>query len=296
VAALHGAAGPRGPVTLDDRPAESPVQDEQSQDEQPDQAAPISGGIDQAVNALPGGTEAGILLHGILQRIDFAAVALAKQPDDLLLGVTGKLIEEEVERYRNRLPTWRANLLGDGVAARQAVAAMVFAVLRVPLAGVGRLCDLAPGDLLREMEFFLHVGSMSRSLPKLEAIEATADGFLTGQIDLLVRRGNVCYFIDYKSNLLPGGYDERTVSGEIVLHRYDLQRAIYAAAVTKWLAERGNLALAGAVYLFVRGIEPGDLATQSASIVYHAYANTGQVMHEFDELVSGRLAEQLVGR
>jgi exodeoxyribonuclease V beta subunit len=286
-AALHHAARERGLVTLDDRPAEPPGQDEQT-------AQPAIPPPDET-SALAGGVEAGILLHGVLQRVDFAAVAAASRPQELLGGETGKLIETQVERYRDRLPAWRASQSGDPASAQQAVATMVFATLRVPLAGVGRLCDLPATDVLREMEFFLHVGSMSRSLPKLEAIEATADGFLTGSVDLLARCGKACYLIDYKTNWLPEGYGQVAMEEEMKLHLYKLQRAIYAAAVSKWLKARGGLTLAQADYLFVRGIGDGPNGPQ-AGIVSHSYVDSAQIVREFDELVSGRLAEQLVGR
>lgn len=301
MAFLHGAAAQRGSVTLDDRPAEPAGQDEQPEQSEHPGTEEIATS-DEQISPLPGGVEAGILLHGVLQRIDFAAVAAANRAQDLVGGETGKLIDEYVERYLNRVPAWRAGDL-DAAGVKQAVAAMVFATLRLPLAGVGRLCDLAPTDKLREMEFFLHVGAMSRSLPKLEAVEATADGFLTGSVDLLVRRGNACYLIDYKTNFLAEEYTQAWMDAEMELHRYKLQRAIYAAAVLKWLDGRGGgsgeFTLARADYLFIRGIESesrGSCGSDCAGIVSHPYADSAQIMREFDELVSSRLAEQLVGR
>jgi exodeoxyribonuclease V beta subunit len=293
---VHGAGAQRGLVTLDDRPAEPAGEDEQP--------APVEeiATSDEQISPLPGGVEAGILLHSVLQRIDFAAVAAANRAQDLVGGESEKLIDEQVERYLNRVPAWRAGDL-DAANVKQAVVAMVFATLRAPLAGVGRLCDLAPTDVLREMEFFLHVGAMSKALPKLEAVEATADGFLTGSIDLLVRRGNACYLIDYKTNFLAQGYGQTAMDAEMELHRYKLQRAIYAAAVLKWLDGRsgggGALTLARADYLFIRGIgseSRGSCGSDCPGIVSHTYADSAQIMREFDELVSSRLAEQLVGR
>jgi hypothetical protein len=47
--------------------------------------------------------------------------------------------------------------------------------------------------------------------------------------------------------------------------------------------------------LFVRGIGDGPNGPQ-AGIVSHSYADSAQIVREFDELVSDRLADQLVGR
>lgn len=281
-------AAPPGPITLDDRRPDPAADDEQH----------AATEVAPARDDLPGGVEAGNLLHRVLQRIDFAAVRAAATAEDLLDGPSASLIAAEVDRYAASAARRPASQRTDIQSLRRAVATMVFAVLRAPLPeNVGRICDLPPGDCLREMEFHLHVGSLAPSLPAMESVRATADGFLTGQIDLVFRRANRCFIVDYKSNWLPGGYDKQTVENEMTLHQYFLQRAIYAAAVTRWLGTqkiaKDSPHLAGAFYLFIRGIAQSG---GGAAIDFHRYQSDADAVAEFDRLVSSRLAEQLVGR
>jgi len=84
------------------------------------------------------------------------------------------------------------------------------------------------------------------------------DGSFNGSIDLLVRirRGETdqYYVFDWKTNSLKNGYDDDNVKSVMEEADYLLQYRLYCLAASKWL---GGEAVAGAVYLFVRGGENG---------------------------------------
>lgn len=79
-------------------------------------------------------------------------------------------------------------------------------------------------------------------------------GALNGSIDLLVRRGDKYYIIDWKTNALEK-YDTTTVGVAMDDAGYHHQYQIYTLAAEKWL---GGEVVRGAAYLFVRGGEFGE--------------------------------------
>ena len=91
--------------------------------------------------------------------------------------------------------------------------------------------------------------------PKLAA-------FMTGSIDLLFKHDERYYIVDYKSNYLGMGlepYAPSRLERAMKDHDYDLQYAIYAIALEKYLAlrhpgESFRERFGGVLYLFLRGM------------------------------------------
>src|SRR3546814_15877989 len=85
-----------------------------------------------------------------------------------------------------------------------------------------------------------------------------------GYVDLLYRDDvGAFHVLDYKTNRL-GDYAPAVCAQAIAANDYDLQYLIYLVAVQRWLRLRlGDVydparQLGGAVYLFLRGLAPGD--------------------------------------
>lgn len=131
------------------------------------------------------------------------------------------------------------------------------------------LANLAPAKVLKEMPFYLSMkqtstAQINRLLEEDAAVsplhEIDLAGYLTGFIDLIFEHDGQFYLLDYKSNYLDG-YAEPQLQGAMHHHNYGLQYWIYSVVLHRYLKRRVtgyNYAehFGGALYLFVRGMEP----------------------------------------
>lgn len=244
-------------------------------DEAPDRPGEVAD-LAGDMQLFPRGADAGTLLHEVLERSDLAAF------DEL--AVRG-LAEE-----------WLGRSAMDPALATQVVH-VVRSVARTPLRGEPRpfrLADVAPGQLLPELEFTLAapgnahghgfsaaaLAGILADAPPGSPLERYAEragslswsflsGYLRGFIDAVFCDGERYFVIDYKSNHLgPRQSDYR--SARLVLpmiqHDYVLQYLLYSVAVDRHLAIRlvdydYDRHFGGAYYLFLRGMaethEPG---------------------------------------
>ncbi|MDR2871061.1 MAG: PD-(D/E)XK nuclease family protein, partial [Xanthomonadaceae bacterium] len=208
------------------------------------------------------GPDFGNTVHDVLETADFDAWRNAIAPPP-----------QEMDRLREALQ--RRGLPQNDNATMQ-VGALVARALNTPLPGIATLAELMPGHYVREMEFHFRLGAVR--LPQLferlarygypRAYPASRQermkGLMHGYIDLLYRDREGRYFVvDYKTNRLPD-YSSATLTEAIRGHDYDLQYLIYLVAAQRWLKLRlggrydGERQLGGAVYLFLRGLKPGD--------------------------------------
>jgi exodeoxyribonuclease V beta subunit len=229
--------------------------------------APTSG---TGFRAFPAGTQAGIALHDIFERLDFprvddpAAVAMV-QGALAAHGLTGA---EAVAEQR----------LAD-------VMLMLRHTCAAPVPGGGfALADIAKADTLREWRFDLSVGTTSvRRLadalaahgsahaqayaPVLRTLRgSTMPGYLGGVIDLAFAHHGKWWIVDWKSNQL-GVADARYepgVLGEVMMEaHYTLQYHLYLLALHRFLRTRVSdydpaRHWGGVAYAFLRGIGPDD--------------------------------------
>jgi exodeoxyribonuclease V beta subunit len=234
-------------------------EDEEDEQDDRDESESTDAATEGLGFGLPGGKKTGTLVHDILEHADFGAVASADRAEDLLAGPTAELIDKSI---RGHFPA-AARVLETQEAYRRACARLLFGVLRASLPEVGRLCDVRPTDRLTEVEFHFPVGdgpashavARATSVALPPGIGVDSAGYLTGKIDLVFRAAHRCYLVDWKSNTLAHGYGRSAVAAAMEESRYDLQRAIYAAAVTRLL--RGSarpVPFGGAFYLFLRGM------------------------------------------
>jgi len=180
-----------------------------------------------------------------------------------------------------------------------ALAEGLLVAMAAPLGGpMGGRCllDLDRSDRLDELGFDLHLADpdaraiaavVTRQLPGDDPlrswfVEAAAGavavdvaGLLTGSVDLVARTATGRYWLaDYKSNLLPDGdYSPAAVAAAMAHHGYPLQATLYLVALHRFLRWRlrgydPDIHLAGAAYLFLRGMDPAASGEGAPGIVW----------------------------
>lgn len=142
-----------------------------------------------------------------------------------------------------------------------------------------RLSELETVDRINEMEFFFALDGVSarsliQTLATFEPYRSVADGLnfpalrglMRGFIDLVGRKNDQYFIVDYKSNLLGKSrvhYQRQSLQTAIRAHRYDLQYLIYTVALHRYLKSRlgeryeYQRDVMGVYYLFLRGMKPG---------------------------------------
>jgi exodeoxyribonuclease V beta subunit len=288
-------------TSLDDSsPTVGSETDEAVKDDEPDGFAPVAGDAPAAnggsrpaviraaplpLGDLPGGTGVGTLVHGVLERTDFAAADLPRE--------LGAAVATELRRRRSDLdasvlvaglhaaietPLGPAagglRLSSIGQRARRDEVAFELPLDRSPQGRSGTVADLA--ELLRTY------------LPGDDPLAGYADripgpllarglrGYLGGSIDLLFQRpapdGHpIFHVVDHKTNRLGRWGDPLTLwdyrpaaLAEAMVHgHYPIQALLYTVAVHRLLRWRlpdydPATHLGSVLYLFLRGMTGPD--------------------------------------
>ncbi|MGH7822514.1 MAG: PD-(D/E)XK nuclease family protein, partial [Candidatus Binatia bacterium] len=221
----------------------------------------------------PAGSRPGLLVHEILERIDFRR----DDPGELRRVVEGRLAAYGLEaKWREPLERTIAGLLETPLVAGDR---------RLRLGDVGR------EKRSSEMEFTLPVGpdEGSRRLTRealAEVFEHHAGGavpaeypqrlrelefrplagFLRGYIDLVLEQDGRFWLIDWKSNHLgprPEDYRAAGLRSAMLGHHYTLQYHLYVASLDRHLRRgvpryRYEERFGGVLYVFLRGVTRGD--------------------------------------
>lgn len=215
------------------------------------------------ITELPRSLETGLMLHEILERVDFHLVGRTTDPEELIArgSETARLINESIGRYMNYPDQDEITVF------RKEAARMVWNAVHAPLDKTGlslRMCDAK----IHEVEFYFPAGPFSdQTIPDVYKKQ----GFLHGFIDLVFRAGEKYYIVDWKSNYIEGGYAPRLLADNITAMHYDLQILIYSAALIRWLKRMEqnyayNRHFGGVYYLYLRGIDP---ETPGNGIYFH---------------------------
>ncbi|HVO24239.1 MAG TPA: exodeoxyribonuclease V subunit beta [Candidatus Margulisiibacteriota bacterium] len=216
----------------------------------------------------PTGVRAGLLMHEVLQHLDFQCI----EP----LALRAQLA---VTLQRNGFEMDWADALGRAVTD----------VVGTPLEPQLRLRDIPLNRRLNELEFIFPVANAAphtmltaarvadifnrhgtQPLPRDYAGRvrclgfAPLAGYLRGFIDLAFEHAGRWYVVDYKSNLLgvrPEDYRPSRLVDAMVQHHYFLQYHLYAVALHRHLAMRlrnydYDEHFGGVYYLFLRGMAP----------------------------------------
>lgn len=167
------------------------------------------------IHTLPRGAEAGILLHEILEDIFSSSYPVWKKPEDVL-----RLVEQKIKP--TKFAPWLISLQD-----------LMLEVTKLPF-----LANLVPEDLQVEMEFIFE----------------KEPHFIKGFIDLIFRKGDQLYLLDWKSNWLgtkDEDYSYENIQQTMRANDYELQAAIYAGALKRAFP---TLQFSGAYYVFLRGL------------------------------------------
>jgi exodeoxyribonuclease V beta subunit len=208
------------------------------------------------IHAFPAGPESGVLLHALIETLDFDADA--------------KAIETAVEHV--------LAIHGFDAQWSPIVAAWIGGLFATPLAVPAcRLGDIRRGQRIDELEFYfplrpieakslevqLRAFAPQGSRPRLNFSDVA--GQMKGYLDLVFEHQGRYWIADYKSNRLGAdlaAYTPAALDRAMADHRYDLQYLIYTVALHRYLRSRiGDYDyerhFGGLLYLFVRGMAPG---------------------------------------
>ena len=217
---------------------------------------------EQKKSLVPKGALSGTVFHEVMEAL--CKNSKAKGEVDFGIGKEddfGKLVTETDEKKSPLLELVRRRLAANGVVNQvrkedgettaSVIARMAWNALRTKLDFEGvkpfSLWEIPLEDRKAEVNFVL-----DESL--LGGVRGEGEGALNGSIDLLVRRDDGYYIVDWKTNSLDD-YEYTTVTAAMKEAGYELQYQIYTLAAEKWL---GKNAVKGIAYLFVRGGEVGD--------------------------------------
>ncbi len=217
------------------------------------------------ISAFPKGTQAGTLMHEILDNLDFAET---DHLNDQSLVET-KLLEHGFE------PAWSDTLCR-----------MIQDLRQVPLDQEQQgltLSRISKRDRINEMEFYFPLKAIRpeeivRLLKPVSGIDNTAAlseqvgpltfsptrGFMKGFIDMVFCYHGRYYLVDWKSNYLGAhieDYDHTKLFSAMQAHSYVLQYHIYCTALHQYLKIRlpgydYEKHFGGVFYIFLRGIDP----------------------------------------
>lgn len=233
------------------------------------------------------GREAGICLHWILERLDFAKPVAEQQSlieDGLAMQGFTQVDVEAITR-------WLQTVLKTDLDAAQTVC----------------LADIKNQQRMDELEFHFPLAQLNQR--KLKAILkqylkqpviqiaidrlsiSSVGGYLKGFIDLIFCHQGRYFLVDYKSNWLGAeisAYDKQTLTGEIANAHYYLQYLIYIVALHRYLKIRlkdyqYERHIAGVYYLFIRGMSE---ETGSSYGVFHDLPDPALIeslSHLFDQ-------------
>ncbi len=203
------------------------------------------------IHAFPAGRRAGICLHALFENLDFTD-ADAIEP----------LVQQKLAAFSFDATEWGP-----------VVTDCVRRTLSAQLPGGFALQDVPRRACLPELEFYLPAQRLdARALRELLAEdEGTLNfdrkrGWLKGFIDLVFEHDGRFYIIDWKSNRLgtsTSAYNSETLARTMAGQRYTLQLHLYTVALHRYLKWRiphydYDEHFGGALYLFVRGIDPSD--------------------------------------
>lgn len=225
-------------------------------------------------NDFPAGSRYGTLLHDLLEwQASHGWPAATESTDDpaTLAAQWQNLLARQSQRHN--LSPGHSALLDDWV--RLIITSnMPLALIKKGQSAIN-LSDIKTPDLWPEMGFSVPVHSLGsealdglitrqiwpgQARPALQRRQL--QGMLTGFMDLVLLHQGRYYVLDYKSNRL-SAYLPEALQQAMLMHRYDVQAALYLLALHRLLKSRlpgydPAQHLGGALYLFLRGIDqPG---------------------------------------
>ena len=225
--------------------------------------SPMKAAGGQSIFTFPKGAQAGIFMHEIFEKLNFAS------PTDETIR---DLVVQGLQRY-NYNPEWEPHIIG-----------MVHNVLSTPLSShdtLFTLGSLKKGSWSTELEFFFPLrfinsstlgellarhGFLSGGIDLARLAEALqfkpVKGMLMGFMDMVFEEGGRYYLLDWKSNHLGNSlddYGQSDMTEAMQNNLYPLQYLLYTVALNRYLSLRvKNYRYAshfgGVIYVFLRGV------------------------------------------
>ena len=208
----------------------------------------------------PSGSTSGILLHEILEKMDFTRVREEQ---------TKTIIKETLEKYHYP-GLWQSGVLNMLEELVQA---------RLDWSGKGDFClsQIGNAHCCKELEYYFPLRDISpeKLMSVLELSEQRhktehqkklnfppVQGFLKGFIDLVFEFNGQYYLVDWKSNDLGDRYEcyaPELLKREMIGSFYDVQYLIYTLALNLYLKKRlpsydYEKHFGGVYYFFLRGL------------------------------------------
>ncbi len=197
------------------------------------------------IHNLPVGSITGILLHRILEELDFKIIQTLQTKEEYFDLV------DPYTQYTSYLE-WT-----------KVISEIVYDTFHTPLKSRYHsfaLKDVNPFYMYKELEF-LYPYTNEIHLDEIEL----HNGFLHGYIDLILAYKGYYYIIDYKTNWLGSSidsYNRDSLSKSMQQNDYELQAAIYKKALKNYLAlidkRPFEQCFGGVFYLFLRGLNSNN--------------------------------------
>ncbi len=232
------------------------------------------------------GAKTGNALHDILEQADFGRWAPADPSADL--PPDRALLDKSLSGHGLLLGTAKDVLIRD--AAARIVKNTLCAVFPDPAAdGDIMLGNIPGGDRKSEAEFHFTFAKDRALFPRKDR---AIGGWVLGFIDLLFRRDNRYYLVDWKSNWVrEDNYGAEIIAENMKQHRYDVQYRVYGLALHNWLKLRlpaydPKINFGGVIYVYLRGTRPG-----TAHGIWSTRPTPGELETEWPLFVKERLKE-----
>ena len=214
----------------------------------------------KGLDEVPGGIDAGLMFHDILEHMDYGVVLKAitqnRNPHLSMMhdGDTREIILRQMEMYRvdERWKDSVCRILGNTLTAPVVSVADNFI-----------LAHLQEADRLHEVEFYYSFPSRVIRPHRIPDCEISSR-FIRGFVDLVFRKDGKYYIADWKSNTLETGYGLESMEKSMDHADYHLQYKLYAVAVLRWLKQTmgdqfdPETDFGGVFYFYLRGMGMGE--------------------------------------
>ena len=238
----HGTRSSAGSLMDDDEPADDPGAEHPADKDAPPERLR--------------GKLFGLLLHGIMEKLDFRADRRE----------IGEIVAREIP------------LSDPSSAELDYTVSVIIRTLELQLFPGVRIADIPPEKRLAEMRFHFSFdntfrkGELTRRAAEYisrftpvdygDDRELCTGGYVTGSLDLFFEHGGKYFVLDWKSNLL-ADYSPDSLAVSIAESCYQLQYLIYLAALIRYLKQRLPLDvfgreeyekyIGGVFYIYMRG-------------------------------------------
>ncbi|OHD27334.1 MAG: hypothetical protein A2Y34_15795 [Spirochaetes bacterium GWC1_27_15] len=209
-------------------------------------------------DTLPSGNRVGSMFHSILENIDFClASQITENTSDKKFETIYSLIDKNFNDY---ILKYSKNLSDEKIKIyKNKILEIILNTLNTPIDKDGfKLSMLKNEDKLHEVQFYYPI-TQTKDI-KIEEVNYK-EGFLTGFIDMIFKKENKYYILDWKSNKY------LTYQGENFSNRvkkeYGLQYELYSIALIRYLKSvlpdfDYDKHFGGIYYIYLRGKDVSD--------------------------------------